>query len=514
MKKIYLLISAALVALTSVAAPKFANQPIELNADAEFRAEQVKYEAQKAIENGEVAPTRSWTDPNGTVWSAFMVNQGGLWSMVGDGTYTVEDFPVYWVSVNITSLKEDQSGYNNYYSLDLCWPACVCWYRDAEGYLDLEAAYDALGDAMWDPTPLEWFNDQSIFTMIEAGYVNYIGILHPDTVNTTCMYNGVDGYTFTDDTTIYFANFDAEINWLDITLNGKLTGNGTRNVAMAYSGETTVLGLVVGAENEVEVGQVHIFDCGDIDYDSEWAFVYVEEFEPVRRYQVCFTSSDFAYMDPETGEIFNDVYDSTTTPEGPGAYVNPEGEYFSFWGTFFAKEGKEKPYGKWTGPEWWKQDAAGNVITVPEAYKLILGGYTLDISKQDGTWVVYGDFYRSPDQDSAEMVIGDKNVGMNFTWVDRFGENWTAAYKGDIFFHNNPEDFIDYVMLPAVGDEELVGIESVAAEKINVKVVGNSIVAPEGAEVYNLNGVRVNANELSNGLYIVKVGKNAVKVVL
>ena len=51
-------------------------------------------------------------------------------------------------------------------------------------------------------------------------------------------------------------------------------------------------------------------------------------------------------------------------------------------------------------------------------------------------------------------------------------------------------------------------------EKINVKVVGNSIVAPEGAEVYNLNGVRVNANDLENGLYIVKVGKNAVKVVL
>ena len=61
---------------------------------------------------------------------------------------------------------------------------------------------------------------------------------------------------------------------------------------------------------------------------------------------------------------------------------------------------------------------------------------------------------------------------------------------------------------------DILSVEKVETEKINVKVVGNSIVAPEGAEIYNLNGVRVNANDLENGLYIVKVGKNAVKVVL
>lgn len=509
MKKFYLSISAALVAVASIAAPKM-SQPVEFqfDADAALKMEQVKAETTLAIENGEVAPTRSWTDQNGTQWNCFMVNQGGLWSMVGDGTYTVEDFPTYWVSVNITTLKPDGSGYNNHYSLDLCWPAAVAWYENEDD------AREALGDAMWDISPIEWYDDQTVFTMIDESYVNLIGILHPNTVGTTCMYNGTDGYTFDESTTISFANYDAELSWLDINLNGKLVGSGTRNVAMAYSGETTLLGLVPGVEHEVEVGEVHIFDCGDIDYDNEeWGFIYVEEFEPVRRYQVCFSSTDFAYYNPETGGAYNDVYTSDTLPQGPGAYVNEDAEYFSFWGTFFAAEGSEKPYGQWTGAELWKQDDAGNVITTPEAYKLILGGYTLDISKQDGTWVVYGDFYRSPAQDSANMIIGDKNAGMDFTWTDGFGEKWHAAYKGDIFFHNNPEDFVPFVTLPAVGDFES-GIEGVAADKIDVKVVGNSIVAPEGAEVYNLNGVRVNANELSNGLYIVKVGKNAVKVVL
>lgn len=509
MKKITLLASAALVAMTSVAAPKIANQSLEfVNADAQFKMEQVKYETQMAIENGEMAPTRSWTDQNGTVWTAFMVNQGGLWSMVGDGTYTVEDFPTYWVSCNITSLKADQSGYQNYYSVDLCWPAAVCWYESDE------EAYAALGDAMWDISPLEWYDEQTVFSMIDEGYVNLLGILHPNTVGTTCMYNGTDGYQFDESTTISFANYDAELSWLDIILTGKLTGSGTRNVSMNYSGETSLLGMVAGVQHEVEVGEVHVFDCGDIDYDNEWAYVYIEEFEPVRRYHVAFTSSDFAFYNPDTDSAWNDVYTSDTLPTGPGAYVNEGAEYFSFWGTFFAKEGSEKPYGKWTNPEFWLQDEVGNVITTPKAYELILGGYNLEISKQDGTWAVYGDFYRSPAQGTADMVIGDKNEGMLFKWTDQFGEAWTAAYKGDIYFHNNPSDFVPFEMIPAVGTESYNAIEKVEAADLDVKVVGNSIVAPEGAEVYNLNGVRVNANELSNGLYIVKVGKNAVKVVL
>ena len=338
---------------------------------------------------------------------------------------------------------------------------------------------------MWDISPLEWFDDQTVFTMIDEGYVNLIGILHPNTVGTTCMYNGTDGYTFDESTTISFANFDAELSWLDINLNGKLVGSGTRNVAMAYSGETTLLGMVPGVEHEVEVGEVHIFDCGDIDYDNDWAYVYVEEFDPVRRYQVCFSSTDFAYYNPETEGAYNDVYTSDTLPTGPGAYVNEDGVYFSFWGTFFAAEGSEKPYGQWVGAEWWKQDDAGNVITTPEAYKLILGGYTLDISRQDGTWVVYGDYYRSPVQDSANMIIGDKNAGMDFTWTDGFGEKWHAAYKGDIFFHNDPTDFLKFEMIPAI--EGITNAQSINLNKSQLDLSkGESVsliatVLPENA---------------------------------
>ena len=68
---------------------------------------------------------------------------------------------------------------------------------------------------------------------------------------------------------------------------------------------------------------------------------------------------------------------------------------------------------------------------------------------------------------------------------------------------------------PTVADVTgYTGVEGVEGDEIVVKVVGNSIVAPEGAEVYDLNGLRVNAENLAKGIYIVKVGNQVVKVII
>ena len=158
------------------------------------------------------------------------------------------------------------------------------------------------------------------------------------------------------------------------------------------------------------------------------------------------------------------------------------------------------------------------------AYELLLGGWSHANSQQDGMCVVDQNYYyRNPQVGVTEFVIGDVNEGLRFTYYDNYEGLCDVQFKGDIFYHGNAEDYTEVTLLPAVGTESYYqgsvdsSVENIAmpeTEKINVKVVGNSIVAPEGAEIYNLNGVRVNANGLENGLYIVKVGKNAVKVVL
>ena len=76
-------------------------------------------------------------------------------------------------------------------------------------------------------------------------------------------------------------------------------------------------------------------------------------------------------------------------------------------------------------------------------------------------------------------------------------------------------DRTSYYLEPTVADVTgYTGVEGVEGDEIVVKVVGNSIVAPEGAEVYDLNGLRVNAENLAKGIYIVKVGDQVVKVII
>jgi hypothetical protein len=76
-------------------------------------------------------------------------------------------------------------------------------------------------------------------------------------------------------------------------------------------------------------------------------------------------------------------------------------------------------------------------------------------------------------------------------------------------------DRTSYYLEPTVANVSIsTGVEGVENDEIVVKVVGNSIVAPEGAEVYDLNGLRVNAENLAKGIYIVKVGNQVVKVII
>ena len=51
-------------------------------------------------------------------------------------------------------------------------------------------------------------------------------------------------------------------------------------------------------------------------------------------------------------------------------------------------------------------------------------------------------------------------------------------------------------------------------EDLDVKVEGRNIIAPEGAEVYGMDGMRYGTENLSAGVYVVRCGDKAVKVLL
>lgn len=62
-------------------------------------------------------------------------------------------------------------------------------------------------------------------------------------------------------------------------------------------------------------------------------------------------------------------------------------------------------------------------------------------------------------------------------------------------------------------DGQLTSMDSI---KMNdeVKVVGNSIIAPEDAEIYNINGLKVNRENLAPGIYIIRIHDSIKKVIV
>lgn len=61
--------------------------------------------------------------------------------------------------------------------------------------------------------------------------------------------------------------------------------------------------------------------------------------------------------------------------------------------------------------------------------------------------------------------------------------------------------------------DHTVSVGTINAEE-GVRVVGGSIIAPEGAQVYSISGVRVNPANPGNGVYVVRTSGKAVKVMV
>ena len=74
-------------------------------------------------------------------------------------------------------------------------------------------------------------------------------------------------------------------------------------------------------------------------------------------------------------------------------------------------------------------------------------------------------------------------------------------------------NFMTQTVSPAFKIESLAGVASPVAD-LDVKVSGNSIIAPADAEVYDLQGRRCGATSLDAGMYIVRCGQRSAKVIV
>ena len=572
MKKFYSMIAMAMLAGGSMVAAAPAINPQALVASgsvqmseegaALFRAEQAYNNY--VVENGIDIPGSSrftWTDGSGNTWNgSFYVS--GTWA----DNFTTWDGNKYYckVTVNVFSNKA-----NSQIIYHIFYPTKAMWQNpDALGF-----ATDAPDSQ---PTPLNIFQSKLasqygfIVPKLSENGANsfYIGmandndfvIVNSNTPNSSgspyfsanssmglCIYNGTrcgaaEGSRFS------FSQFDPSTNSINMRLNGNATnasGSTVWTYDLSYAGEAIVVGFPDCAAMETELGELHIVNTGVQNYDNNEFYDVQWPADLNGFYYVGCTKDMTLSVDAQPSSSSVTWWSKTTYPE-QALYTSQEaasagvGQYIH--GTLFSPTSEADPYGEWnlydikttgSNPNWQTTNA-------PIAWSWLDGNWIYPWSENNGTYGRYCGVFISwnPEETAAykPFVMNGTTKGWGLKGECRLGSTSQWHFDGNIIYHYDASDYTKTRTIASVGtrvpNANWNAVNSIFADGnennftvnanngyINVTVENAANVA-----VYNLAGaVIANVNAAAgqivtvpavNGVYVVKVGEKAVKVIL
>lgn len=476
---------------------------------------------QEKLAGKQNGPSYVYTDKNGKEWQMILSPQIMLCNVFDKMTF--QDWPLYFVSLQVSCPDLDTS-----YEYFMFWPT----YTMSPEYInddyftpngsgtpaDYDKAVAQLGkekaeSPMTIADAIQAYNatfGSDMWSILadssNGGYsIGFYVCASPalmEALQRNSVVNGKDCYIKGDgEQGVQLISFDQDTNDIEATLTGLTTTN--QSVFLEYVGDASHVGF--GPQTrKLDFSEVHVFDAGVIDIDSKWGEIYADEFEPVHMYYFAAALPGMVYDYP--GEVGTPAQ----TQDGRTAYGKQqlpfEGPFFAskdklgyYSGTIYAPANVDKYDGLYSiGADWdwdFETDAKGNYIGInnlPEEYSFIPGGYTFTPSMQGVRGMVVYPYYSFP-------VVGfEQQIGLGFTqgfWGKIEDHNEVSVsweYKGDIVFHNNPSNFLDYKVVDAVG-ELTTGVENVLDN--NAEVVS--------AEYFNLQGMRLNEAPVK-GMYIVR----------
>lgn len=511
MKKIYLLMAMAVFALTSVAANyQLSGMQLAPEAKAQLQKDFESFEA-KVLAGDESVITRSYTDPNGNVWQGRFLNYGADWFTMftyNDGSQaTFEDMP--WYRVAAICAQYDESGYavNFYYGYLLYPPHWIF----GESSLPLEET-EPLAISELETSGYNKFGVQ------EAGYVGMYddytwGIINGEWMGVQSMFRGAYGY-MEPGSTLTISNYDETTSSIGMKWQGAYYEEGAATTsgafALNYDGTAFITGFKPMTFNG-DFTQIHMYDFGQVDWDTYPGDLYEVDFEPVRLFK---TLAHNDKVEVRYGE-------ETGTPEGfiiaDETVTNDQISYLI--ASAYTALDATTP----VGVDFTVQDIIvndeGYIDNAPLAGTIPPGGYVYDFSQYDGCELYYHGNSYIPE---AGSVLSIQENSFQYDGTDIYGNAWKMTFP-ELYLHLDPSDYTQSEKLTS-GINRLFGDKSVnlvtkTANSVNVTVAENGVIAvysTTGALVKTVNAVageRVSI-ELGKGLYIVKVGKTVAKVIL
>lgn len=483
--------------------------------------------------------------------------------------YTFEEFPWYLVNYIISGVNNSNTSGSPdfYYAWNLMWPCMTYWkyipdlakeqgktlteviksMSEVPDYSAVDVTDMASMSADYCATFKEGYRNEEqgveINPVINAqgnNYANWIA------VNNYMFYsegeyafynNGLPAMTYVDNTItsmLRFSGWDADTEVIDSRCQARVeTLNTNGNVSkssktVSYKGTAVFEGFHPRDIN-IELANFHIFNFGNYSNSEDGSQgggnVYDNDFKDVTRFYVMGTNDKFRVGYTGSGEDLKVGFD----------YLDPNtptstDELCFLRGALFMPAGSTDPHGSYTFiPEDYRTITIGDGefiadFRVPEAYGYIVYFSDEGYSAQDGLAVAnMGDYVPMYDDTTALNFGGSE--GLLYQGQDAYGNNVKVMFQDMCKYHPNIDDpSIEEDMPAKTAVNEIFG--EVAPLNITAANGVISVKAAEDAEVvvYNVAGALVNAApavagetvsfNVDGGLYIVKVGKQAQKVVL
>lgn len=494
--------------------------------------------------------TRVWQDASGFLWvfDLYFTGDTLLSYLTPEGQEEWKNDYFYVPYTRILKLDKSGEQVTDGAVMYILWPS-MYWYDqvfnyqgqlDADGNIPLEERDMSIvppSVLFNNPSQCRTFSDNGNFYTYnkETGTMEAWGMI-PGEVRGSALLKGAEATVVTsttDPSTIELREFDLEDSYTDVkfTINLATEKGATGTLKATYQGEGTVEGFEPTYVSTPEMVNIHLFNGGVV-------------------------SSDILDADNPFPELFDEVAMMFLVAGGEKCNINvpASGKFGAGMYSISFKEGVENKdvnivegyvyldakYGKDTSAD--PTDCVISLLETEVAYDSFTDEYYLSCFPETDTMVPYGyDYQWSEDygmkvyyNNGLQYIVNPSKIEWGSTEgfavdVKTMYQRFISSFgKGNIVYHYDPSDVSKTRTFSSVGTREYVsGVNDVKVEKMTAKVVARNgqiaVVAGEKAPiaVYTLDGKLVkaaNAEALSveapKGMYVVRVGNTAKKVVL
>lgn len=463
-------------------------------------------------------------------WNVQMVNMGqDFWTMFfEEGSDGYNYYYENWTAT-ILAIRSTTSDDYQYYLI--CWPTNAM-VRSSSGFP--EPAADAKDG---DPYSIDNMIATGLaYQVLEPGYLGFcspegsnqitaFGIWFTGTPMTTSAnqtepkpfyeYVGYESYMNNrvcapePGSTVEIRGYDKATSYVDLGFDSYLVDANNQRVGsflLNYDGDAYVDGFEPITKT-FTITECHLVDTGVLDADTMEAnfgfYCYTDDWGPVHRYYLMMCGAGLTWP---LDSFRAASYPSFGNPEGEGngPWLENTGEYADynyFRGALYAASDCENYGGVYRlyRPDVVTYLGEGLATQGPSAYTALVSDYNpalVPYVDVDGVRMAYYGYYAYLMAGSTIQTLTKEGILIN--GYDQYNNTISLQYKGNLYYHNNPDDFTEYIEVSAIGTNS--GVNTIVADSDSV-------------EYFDLNGRRV-SGELVKGIYIKREGMKASKVLV